>query len=186
MSDDVVQTTILTEEKPLACQHYFVRDRCEPKVTGFDFRGIEAAKPSSALISLLESGGLEAIIICPSNPFVSVGPILALEGLEQKLKDSGSPIIAVSPIIGGQAIKGPAAKMMKELGVPVSALGIAKLYRDRINGLVIDDQDKDQRSDIEALGLEVLVTKTFMQTLQDRIDLAAQTLAFSKSLRSAK
>ena len=113
MSDDPVRTQVHTASGPMAFQHYFVRDRCEPAVTGFEFAGAEDAAPSPDLAAHLE--GCAGIIICPSNPFVSVDPILAVPGLKQALKASGAPLVAVSPIVGGAAIKGPTAKMMGEL-----------------------------------------------------------------------
>ena len=122
MSDQPVATHVDTPDGRLAFQHYFVRERCAPIVTGFDFEGIEAARPNPELVRQLEEGP-EAIIIAPSNPYISVDPILGLPGLRAMLRACGAPIIAISPIVGGAAIKGPAAKMMTELGVEVSAFG---------------------------------------------------------------
>lgn len=182
MSDDPVRTMVKTPDGLLSFQHYFVRDRCEPVVTGFQFDGIDAARPHPKLIHRLAAKGLGAVIICPSNPFVSVNPVLQLSGVRNVLKETPAPVIAVSPIIGGQAVKGPAAKMMKELGMPVSALGVAEFYKGLVDGFVIDDVDAASAADIEALGMKVLVTKTFMKTLEDRETLAAATLKFAASL----
>lgn len=182
MSDDPVRTMVKTEDGDLSFQHYFVRDRCEPVVTGFTFDGIDTARPHKTLIRQLSSGKLGAVIICPSNPFVSVDPILQLNGVRNVLRETAAPIVAISPIIGGQAVKGPAAKMMKELGMPVSALGVAGFYQGLIDGFVIDKRDEADAAAIEALGMSVHVTQTFMKTLHDREALAAATLDFAAAL----
>lgn len=182
MSDDPVRTMIETATGDLAFQHYFVRDRCAPAVTGFRFEGIEAARPQSEFIRLLESDELAAVVICPSNPFVSVEPILSLPGVRAALEKSSAPLIAVSPIVAGLAIKGPAAKMMQELSMPASAHAVALYYGDLLDGFVVDDSDAFQAEAIEALGIKTLVTPTIMKGLRDRIDLAQQVLKFSESL----
>lgn len=182
MSDDPVRTMVRTKDGFLSFQHYFVRDRCEPAVTGFQFDGIDSARPHPKLMHRLTAKNLGAIIICPSNPFVSVDPVLQLNGVRNVLRETAAAIVAVSPIIGGQAVKGPAAKMMKELGMPVSALGVAGFYKGLIDGFVIDDADEASAAEIEALGMNVLVTKTYMKSLEDREGLAAATLDFAASL----
>lgn len=182
MSNDPVRTMVRTDDGLLPFQHYFVRDRCEPTVTGFFFDGIDTARPHPKLMHHLVSRGLGAVIICPSNPFVSIDPILHLNGVRNVMKETTAPIVAVSPIIGGQAIKGPAAKMMQELGMPVSAFGVAGFYKGLVDGFVIDEEDEASAAEIEALGMSVLITKTFMQTLEDREALAAATLDFAASL----
>lgn len=182
MSNDPVRTMVRTASGLLPFQHYFVRDKCEPSVTGFFFDGIDGARPHPKLMRHLVSRDLGAVIICPSNPFVSVDTILQLNGVRNVLKETLAPIVAVSPIIGGRAIKGPAAKMMKELGMPVSALGVAGFYKGLVDGFVIDEEDEANAADIEALGMSVLITRTFMQTLEDREALAAATLDFAASL----
>ncbi|MCB1644042.1 MAG: 2-phospho-L-lactate transferase [Pseudomonadales bacterium] len=183
MTDDLVATMVRTRSgEELAFQHYFVRDRCEPEVTGFRFQGLENALPAPGVLSALGREDLAAVVICPSNPFVSVDPILYLPGLMQALKDAGRPVIAVSPIVGGMAIKGPAAKMMQELGMPSSALAVATHYQGRIDGFVLDEADADLRAAVEALGIPTIVTKTVMITLADRIDLARSVLEFSRQL----
>ena len=179
MSDDRVQTLVETDEGELPFQHYFVRRQCAPTVCGFRFDGIERARPQAQFLALLEDPNLAAVVICPSNPFVSVRPILALAGVEQALRKSQAPVIAVSPIVAGTALKGPAAKMMAELGMPASALAVARYYGALLDGFVIDTADAAQAGAIRALGVEVLAVPTVMQTLQDRIDLARAVLAFS-------
>ena len=177
MSDQPVRTTVNTMEGPLAFQHYFVRDRCRPSVTGFEFVGIADAQLNPKLEGLLDS--LDAIIICPSNPFVSVDPLLKIPGVRQALKASPAPVIAVSPIVGGKAIKGPTAKMMRELNVPATAAEVAGHYGDLLDGFVLDEQDAALHN---TLAIPTVVAQTVMVTLQDRIDLAQGTLDFAHTL----
>ena len=168
MSDDPVRTIVHTPDGPLAFQHYFVRDRCEPSVTGFDFDGIGAARLNPAI----DFDALDAIIICPSNPFVSVDPVLNVPGMRDRMKTSGAPIIAVSPIVHGQAIKGPTAKMMHELEIPATTASVAAHYQSLVDTFVIDVLDADAADEVKALGMQAHVTQTVMQSLDDRIDLA--------------
>ncbi|MDP6567882.1 MAG: 2-phospho-L-lactate transferase [Alphaproteobacteria bacterium] len=183
MSDDPVRTYVRTADGPLAFQHYFVRDRCEPAVGGFEFRGIEGARPQAEFIAALAADDLRAVVITPSNPFVSIDPILELPGVRRALADAKAPIIAVSPIVGGQAIKGPAAKMMAELGMPGSALAVAEHYGGLLDGFVLDRVDGEQAEAVAALGLRPLVTGTVMRSLADREALARDVLAFADALR---
>ena len=184
MSDQPVRTMIATPAGELAFQHYFVRDRCEPEVAGFRFAGIESARPSPTLAAALADRALEAIVICPSNPFVSVDPILALPGVEDALRAAAAPVVAVSPIIVGSALKGPAAKMMRELHIPVTAVEVARHYTRRglLDGFVLDRQDEAIAAEVEALGIAVHVTDTVMVTLDDRERLARETLALAARL----
>ena len=182
MSDDAVRTVVRSDRGPLPFQDYFVRLKCEPVVEGFDFDGADAARPSPGFAEALDDPKLDGIVLCPSNPFVSVAPILALPGVRESLAGVGAPVVAVSPIVGGAAVKGPAAKMMRELGADVSALGIAAHYDGLIDGLVIDRADEAQRADIEALGIRVDVRATLMKTLDDKVRLARDTISFLQSL----
>jgi len=183
MSDDPVRTVVQVAGGPeLAFQHYFVRDRCAPAVSGFRFDGIAAARPQPKMMELLASERLEAIVVCPSNPFVSVAPILALAGVRDALRSAPAPVVAVSPIVGGKAIKGPAAKMMAELGMPVSSHAVAAHYGDLLSGFVIDHADAAEAQAIEALGVPVLVTHTVMTGPAERETLARQVLAFAREL----
>lgn len=181
MSDDPVSTVVHTDEGDLPFQHYFVRRACEPRVSGFSFRGIERSRPSPALSELLESAQLSAVVICPSNPFVSIDPVLQVPGLWQQLAGLNVPVIAVSPIIAGQAVKGPAAKMMAELGLPVDAEAVMRHYSERYPGLVdtfvIDEGDATLADNIAALGVNVAVTETLMRDLDDKRRLARFVLA---------
>ena len=185
MSNFTVSTHVKTTQGPLPFQHYFVRDRCEPSTTGFVFKGIENAAPNPALVRHLQHGP-DAVIIAPSNPFVSVDPIIKLPDMATLLKDSGAPIIAVSPIVGGQAIKGPAAKMMQELGIEASALGVASHYKGLIDGIVIDEQDDKLTGQIEDLGIMVKCAPTIMRDLNARINLAEACLEFAGALHQGK
>jgi LPPG:FO 2-phospho-L-lactate transferase len=183
MADRDVRTIVETPEGPLAFQHYFVRDRCKPTVTGFRFNGAAEAIPSSALDLALSGVGPDLVVICPSNPFISVDPILAVPGIRDRLLRLGAPVIAVSPIVGGKAIKGPTAKMMDELGMDVTAAGVARHYAGLIDGFVLDTVDKDAAAEVEALSMNVLVTNTLMKSLDDRVMLAREIIAFSEQLK---
>jgi LPPG:FO 2-phospho-L-lactate transferase len=183
MSDDPVPTIVHVKDGgKLGFQHYFVRDRCEPEVTGFDFEGVDDAAPSPGFSEALASTSLTSIVICPSNPFVSVDPVLALPGVMAAMRETAAPVIAVSPIVGGEALKGPAAKMMQELGMPRTALGVAEHYVGRVDGFVLDEKDEALAGDVEALGMKALVTNTVMVSLEDRIQLAQDVLEFGDSL----
>jgi len=182
MSDDIVQTIVCTEQGDLPFQNYFVRDKCEPVVEGFYFMGLEDARPQTEFMAELNNSALQAVIITPSNPFVSIDPILRLSGVSEALRATSAPVIAVSPIVAGTAIKGPAAKMMTELGLPCSALAVAEHYGDLLDGFVLDHDDVIQADAVRDLGIEPLVAKTVMRNLDDRIDLARQVMSFAKTL----
>jgi LPPG:FO 2-phospho-L-lactate transferase len=184
MSDEPVRTFVETAAGALAFQHYFVRDQCAPEVTGFEFRGAKTATPSPMALGALADPALDAVVICPSNPFISIDPILAVPGLRGAIEDAAAPVIAVSPIVGGKAIKGPTAKMMLELGVTQSAASVARHYDGLIDGFVLDSEDAASGDEIRALGLDVLTTNTVMQSLEDRVSLAANVLEFATKLRS--
>lgn len=182
MTDDSVRTQIATTKGLLAFQEYFVREQCEPTITGYSFAGIDRATPQNTFMDLLESDQLGAVIICPSNPFVSVEPILSLPGVRAAMMATRAPIIAVSPIVGGAAIKGPAAKMMRELSLEVSAMGVAEYYGDLLNGFILDEVDSDLLSGIGKLGPVVSCVPSVMKTLEDRMALARTVLSFSEQL----
>ena len=181
VSDEPVSTVVLTDEGELPFQDYFVNKQCAPVVTGFRFEGSEAARPSPMLQVALDSGSIDCVILCPSNPFVSIDPILAIPGLDE-LTAGNIPVVAVSPIVGGAAIKGPAAKMMSELGVSPSVIAIAEHYRDFAHGFVIDTADENLADDLRDRGFDVLVTDTVMRTHEIRKSLAVETLAFVRRL----
>jgi len=176
MSGDPVRTVVCTQQGELPFQHYFVRHQCQPSVTGFRFEGIETARPNAAIMQILAEDSFAAIVICPSNPFVSVDPILQLPGLWQALRTTSAPVIVVSPIVAGMALKGPAAKMMDELKLPVSALAVARYYSERypdlVSGFVVDDSDSNLASAIANTGMDVAVTNTVMHSVDDKEALA--------------
>jgi len=175
MTDDSVATIVLTDQGELPFQEYFVALSCEPEVRGFRFEGIKESDPAPGVIQAVAEADL--VLLCPSNPWVSLDPILAVPGITDAI--SGKKVIGVSPIVGGLAIKGPAAKMFRELGIEPSALAVAEHYRELISGLVIDTQDASLAQPIRSLGLEVLVTQTIMRTPADRRGLAAKVLDFA-------
>ena len=182
MSDQPVRTWIDTADGPLAFQHYFVRERCAPVATGIRFEGAASARPSPAFAAALARPDLAAILICPSNPYLSIDPILAVPGVREAIRRSGAPCVAVSPIVGGQAIKGPTAKLMTELGVTPGSAAIAAHYAGLIDGLILDEADAAEAGAVERAGIVTHVTATVMRTDEDRVALAQDTLAFAAAL----
>jgi len=179
MSDQPVRTVVKTTEGELAFQRYFVGEQCRPVATGVRFEGAAAASPSPAFQAALARDDLAAVIVCPSNPYLSVDPILAVPGVRAALDALKAPIVAVSPIIGGKALKGPAAKLMSELGVTPGVVAVAEHYRGLLDGLVIDTADAAEAAALRQAGLEPLVTEAIMVTDEDRVRLAQEALAFS-------
>lgn len=174
MCDEKVSTIVHTANGDLAFQHYFVREQCKTDVTGFRFDGIEKATLGAKQAEALAS--MDALIICPSNPFVSVAPILKVPGVKDAIAARKVPVVVVSPIVAGMAIKGPAAKMMQDLNMPVTALGVAQYYQGRATHFVVDSQDAQYVDAIKALGFEVLSCNTVMHSLDDRKGLAQSIL----------
>lgn len=182
MSDQPVRTWIDTADGPLPFQHYFVRERCAPVARGIRFEGAAQARPSPAFAAGLARTDLAAILICPSNPYLSVDPILSVPGVREAIRRSGAPCVAVSPIVGGQAIKGPTAKLMTELGLTPGSPAIAAHYAGLIDGLILDDADAAEAGAVERAGIVAHVTATVMRTDEDRIALAQDSLAFAAAL----
>ena len=184
MSDDPVRTIVETAEGDLPFQEYFVRRACEPAVRDLRFEGAAAARPAGGFESALGAPDLAAVVVCPSNPYLSVDPILAVPGVREKLARCAAPVVAVSPIVGGRAIKGPAAKIMGELGVEASAAAVAARYRDFLDGFVIDEADGALAAEIEAAdGPRVRVERTIMHAGEDRARLAGAVLELTRRLR---
>jgi len=183
MSDDPVRTRLRTGDGWLDFQEYFVHRRCEPVVHELLFQGAGAARAHPDFLAALRDPSLQAIVICPSNPFISVEPILAIPGVRQAMIDSPAPIIAVSPIIAGQAVKGPTAKMMKELGLDPSAGTVAHRYHDLLDGYVIDHADM---SEVVSIDARVTLAQTLMRTMEDRESLARTVLDAAAVLRRRK
>jgi LPPG:FO 2-phospho-L-lactate transferase len=175
MSNQKVSTIVLTNEfGEVAFQDYFVKKKCEPTVSGFRFEGINHAYPAPGVIASIEKA--DAIVICPSNPWVSIDPILQLSEITSKLKDK--KIISISPIVEGKSIKGPAAKMYSELGIEPSALSIAEHYRDLIDAIVIDNQDSKYQKFITDLGIKTYTTNIIMTSLEDKLNLGKDVLNY--------
>ncbi|MEK6320204.1 MAG: 2-phospho-L-lactate transferase [Acidobacteriota bacterium] len=173
MTDAYTPTRVITDEGEMHFQEYFVRRRCEPRVREICF-DIESAQPAPGVISaILES---DAVAICPSNPFISIAPILAVSGVREALRATRATVVAITPIIGGKALKGPAADMLRDLGHEVSALGVAAMYTDFIDVFVLDEVDAHMGGEIRSLGSQVVVTNTVMNTLEDKQQLARRML----------
>ncbi len=179
MSDDHVRTKVETDEGTLDFQDYFVRRRCEPAGHLLSIRGSRCGKGDTGCDGR-RFRRRNLVVICPSNPFVSVAPILALEGLRPLI--AAKPCVAISPIVGGEAIKGPAAKMMFELGVDVSAAGVARQYQGLAGGFVLDDLDSALEGLVQGDGMRTLVTNTVMRLDSDRRRLADDVLRFASDL----
>ena len=182
MSNERVSTLVHTENGPMDFQHYFVRERCEPVVTGFDYSGAATARVNPEIEWWLESEQLAGIILCPSNPFISIDPILSLPVLREALRQCAAPVIAISPIVGEKALKGPLAKIMREMSVPTNAGWIAEHYSDFLDGFVIDSADEALAAGIEAMGLATMCTNIVMTALDERVQLARFSLEFIASL----
>lgn len=177
MSDDPVPTLVETEAGTLEMQTYFVKERCAPRVRGLRYEGSERARPNPELLAALADPGLAAIVVCPSNPFLSIDPILSLPALKSALRASPAPVVAVAPIIGGQAVKGPTAKMMAELGMRVDAAAVAEHYAGLLDYYLLDEQDRGEAERVRATGAVPVFARTLMQDLEGKIALARAVLA---------
>jgi LPPG:FO 2-phospho-L-lactate transferase len=177
MSDDRVRTRVMTAAGWLDFQDYFVRRQCAPAVREIAFAGAEAARPHPDFLAALADPALRIVVICPSNPFISIDPILSLPGVRAALRCCRAPVVAVSPIIGGQAVKGPTAKIMAELGIEVGAAAVARHYGDLLDHYVIDEADARTMTDFD---LPLTATRTLMETLADRDALARVVLGLAR------
>ncbi len=182
VSDDPIRTQLATSEGELAFQDYFVRRRCAPRVQAIAYQGAAAARLAPAALAALESASLEAILLCPSNPYLSVDPLLAVPQLLPAVRAARVPVIAVTPLIGGKAVKGPTAKIMHELGIPLTPRAIAQHYAAWIDGFVLDRADAAHADDFD---VPVHVTDTLMKSLEDRERLAREVLGFAATLARA-
>jgi len=178
MSDDPVRTLLETDQGTLAFQVYFVRERWQPVVKRIRFDGVEEAHPTQNVIHALDDATL--IVFGPSNPYLSIDPILAVPGVRDRIMASSAPCVAVSPIIGGQAVKGPAAKLMAELGVDISALGVARHYENLLDGFILDTVDQALCEPVEALDICAACLPTLMTTLDDKVHLAEELLGWAE------
>lgn len=180
MCDEPVSTAVETPEGLLEFQEYFVRRGQKDAVLGVELRGIEEARMTEGVCEAI--GAADAIVLCPSNPVVSIGPILAVPGMREALLSSSAPKVAVSPLVGGRALKGPADEMMRTLGHEVSALGVARMYEELATGFVIDRSDAEEGPGIEALGMRVLATDAVMRGEEDRGRLGREVLELCSDL----
>ncbi len=183
MTDDPVRTRLLTDDGWIDFQDYFVNRKCEPVVRELQFHGAETARAHPDFMAALASPALQAVVICPSNPFISVEPILAIPGVRDALAHCSAPVIAVSPIIAGRAVKGPTAKMMTELGLDPTAGTVAHRYSDLLDGYVIDNADM---SEVVSIDARVTLAQTLMTTMEDREALARTVLDAAAVLRRRK
>jgi LPPG:FO 2-phospho-L-lactate transferase len=174
MSDQPVPTMIDTEQGRLNFQEYMVQKRAEPVVRKIEFAGIERAMPAPGVLESLERAAV--IVICPSNPLISIGPILAVPGVREALRKRREDVVAVCPIVGGKSLKGPSDRMLAQLGFDVSASGVARMYQDICATFLIDSVDAGERPAVEALGMKAVVSSTVMHTLEDKQRLAGEVL----------
>ncbi|MEM1551984.1 MAG: 2-phospho-L-lactate transferase [Candidatus Bathyarchaeia archaeon] len=177
MSDDPVRTKIQSGNMLLEFQEYFVKRGAKDTVTGVIFEGVERAEPAPGVVKAIEEA--ERIIICPSNPILSIAPILAIKAIKKALEKSKAPVVGISPIIGGKALKGPADRVMVGMGFEPSAYGVARFYGSLLKHFIIDEADGDQKSHIERLGIKVTVTNTIMKSLEDSIHLAKVVMSIT-------
>jgi LPPG:FO 2-phospho-L-lactate transferase len=182
MSDDPLRTIVHTPDGPLSFQNYFVRERCEPSVTGIVFDGAEDARAQPEVLRALSDPSLQAVVICPSNPYLSLDPILAVPGFRAALAACPAPVVAVSPLVGGRAIKGPTAKIMAEMGIDATAQSIRAHYGDLLDGFVLDVEDAASAGSFD---LPTLVAQTVMRTLEDRERLAQAVLEFARDVAAS-
>lgn len=174
MTDQKIESVVVTNKGRMHFQEYLVKRRAEDRVINVEFKGAERAQPAPNVLSSVLNA--DAVIVCPSNPIVSIGTILSVKGVRDALKETKARVIAISPIVGGAPIKGPSDKLMRGLGLEVSAYGVASLYEDFLDDFIIDIIDKAQKPRIETLALHVVVTNTIMKSLQNKIQLAKVVL----------
>ena len=186
MSNDPVRTVVVTADGHVSYHEYLTELECEPVVKGFLYAGADSARIPDEVLQALYAPDLEAIVLCPANPYHTIQPILAVQGMREILRERGAPVIAVSPIVGNKALKGAAAKMMQELGHDVSVRRAALEYYRLIDGFVIDSVDEAAAADIRACGIEVAVAPTIMRSDQDRVALAQAVLDLAQALRARK
>lgn len=186
MSDDPVRTLVRTEEGEVSFNEYFFQLGCVPAVKSFHYAGADQAEISDEVVAALLATDLEAIVIGPSNPYHAIHPILEVQGMRALLRKQGAPIVAVSPIVGSRALKGSAAKMMREIGREVTARGVALEYYRQIDGFVVDTEDEQMADGIRACGIDVLVVPTIMRTAENCTALAQAVLDFAKTVQVRK
>lgn len=174
MTDNKFETRVKIEEESVHFEEYFVKKQAKDKVLGVEFVGAADAKPSPKVVDSIMNA--EVVVICPSNPIVSIGTILAVDGIRDALRNTSARVVGVSPIVAGAPVKGPADKLLRGLGFEVSAFSVAKLYSDFLDTFVIDNMDAAEKSRIEKLGISVKITNTVMRSLEDKVRLAKSVL----------
>jgi LPPG:FO 2-phospho-L-lactate transferase len=186
MSDDPVRTHVLTDDGAIPFPEYFGQLACEPRVRGLEYAGADQARIPEEILDALHSADLEAVVICPANPYHVINPILEINGMRELLRKRGAPVVAVTPIVGGKALKGATGKMMRELGKEPSARAVAIEYLRLADGFVIDRADRAMVESVRSLGIHVLAAQTVMRTIDDRVALARTVLDFARRLREAR
>ena len=178
-TNDLLQTYVVSSTRKMHFQEYMVKLQTKPNVRRVLFKGVETAKPAPKVVqSIMKADG---IIICPSNPIVSIGAILAIQGIRSALRDTQAPIVGINPIIAGKTVKGPADKLMKSLGYEPSAIGVARYYKDFLDTLIVDNVDRKLAPTIRSLGIKTVVTQTLMRSMRDKARLARVALSEFKS-----
>ena len=186
MSDDRVRTHVLTNEGAVTFQDYFTQLGCEPAVRGFQYAGADSARIPDEVIDALHAPDLEAVVICPANPYHVIRPILEIAGMKELLRRPRAPVVAVTPIVGGRALKGSAAKMMRELGRELSARSVAGEYLRLIDGFVLDTEDSGLVDSVRSLGMAAIALPTIMRSIDDRVVLAQEVLDFAATIRERR
>ena len=186
MSDDPVRTNVLTDDGAMTFHQYYNELGCDPAVRGLQYAGAADARISDEVLDALHSDDLEAVVIGPANPYHGIRPILELNGMRELIRRRGAPVVAVTPVVGGKALKGSAGKMMRDLGREPTALGAATEYRQFADGFVIDREDLALAEGVRSLGMQVLAVQTVMRTIDDRVALARSVLDFARSIREAR
>ena len=186
MSDESVRTNVLTADGAVTFHEYFNDLGCQPEVHGFQYAGASDARPSDEIFDALHAADLEAVVLCPANPYHTIRPIFEVNGMKELLRKRGAPVVAVTPIVGGKALRGTAGKMMRELGREPSPRGVAGEYLRLIDGFVLDREDADSAESVRSLGIEVLVAQTVMRSLEDRVTLARAVLDFAAAIREKR
>jgi len=186
MSDDPVRTHVLTDDGAIPFPEYFGQLGCEPRARGLEYAGADQARIPDEVLDALHAADLEAVVICPANPYHVIGPILEISGMRELLRKRGAPVIAVTPIVGGKALKGSAGKMMRELGKEPSPRAVAGQYLRLIDGFVIDREDIHLVESVRSLGIQVHAAPTVMRSVDDRVALARTVLDFARTVREIR
>jgi LPPG:FO 2-phospho-L-lactate transferase len=186
MSDDPVRTHVLTDDGAVPFPEYFTQLGCEPRVRGLEYAGADQARISDEVLDALHAADLEAVVICPANPYHIIRPILEISGMRELLRKRGAPVIAVTPIVGGKALKGSAGKMMRELGKEPTPRAVATEYLRLIDGFVLDREDQHLVENVRSLGMQAIAAPTVMRTVEDRVALARTVLDFARNVREAR